>query len=110
MTSYPLYNRADRTPDELERLEEFRLRAESGKQYQLWDGKELKGTYLTLDVAIDTGRHIWKHKGYEETRAMDVSGYGYEIHNIDVQSPVDKRWMSTNTFILEVTVNKSLEF
>ncbi len=90
------------TPDEQEVLDNFYYLTRSGIQYQVWHANELKGTFLDIDKAQHVAEHQWMLRGdYTEFRLVGFY-YGY---NLQIKSP-DGRWMTSNTFILEVKASE----
>lgn len=88
----------DRTPSEQSMIDSVRV---GDHQYQVWVHRELKGTFLNKELAKETAAHVWEHKGYPKIRfrkKWPASKYWL----LEVQSPAGDRWMTSDTFIVEV--------
>lgn len=90
----------DRTPSEQAMLESIIIGL---SQFQVWAHRELKGTFLTKENAQEAAAHAWEHKGYPVVR-FRKNFPASRFWLLEVESPAKDRWMTTDTFILEVDV------
>lgn len=93
----------NRTPDEIKALLNFYKLARSKYQLQVWHAGELKGTFLRFDKALHYAEHIWEAQGYKESRVTYLSEL---CSNLEIKSPADERWMTSNTFLRHVKVGE----
>lgn len=90
----------DRTPAETSMLDSIVV---TDSQYQVWVHRELKGTFLTKGDAQEAAAHSWEHKGYPNVRFRKVYPAS-KYWLLEVESPAGDRWMTSDTFILEINV------
>lgn len=99
------YFTSERTPDESKALAEFSEKI--GKiQWQQWDRSKLLGSYLTLEDASTAIEERYAVLGFTECRLSHFSTAlsETEFFNVEVRSPIDHRWMTTATFLLQIEV------
>lgn len=92
----------DRTPSETTMLNSVRV---GSFQYQVWVKDSLISTRLFEEAARVDAAHIWEHKGYKKVRFRRPSQRsGYWL--LEVESPAGDRWMTSDTYIVQVYVAK----
>lgn len=90
----------DRTPNEQEMLDSIVV---GPSQFQVWVHNELKTVRLGIEDAKEDAAHIWEHKGYHTVRFRRTSAVS-KVLLLEVQSPAGDRWMTSDTYIVEVNV------
>lgn len=91
----------DRTPLEEEAIHAI---AAGDHQYQVWNRGELQGTYLNIDKATEKAIAPWSVAEEFDAVRLRKSYGASKIEYLELRSSIDKRWMTTTTFILEVDV------
>ena len=90
----------DRTPNEQDMLRSIYT---ENHQYQVWVHREMKGNFLHKEDAKKAAAHIWEHKGYDTVRFRWESPVS-NILLLEIQSPAGDRWMTSDTFIVQIDV------
>lgn len=95
---------SERTPPESRLLSDWLEGLGRGEQYQAWHRGKMVGIFWGLEeVYHEITEHINEYGNYKEFRLSYFYG-SQDSWNLEIQSPADKRWMSSPTFILRVNL------
>jgi hypothetical protein len=94
-----------RTPSEQNMLESIRI---GESQFQVWVHRELKGTFLSKEDAKEAAAHSWEHRVESPVIRFRKIYPASKYWLLEIQSPAGDRWMTSDTFILEVHVSRPI--